>query len=87
MADLLFLKGAEVVCRVLLRIALVCGCCYSQASLIAADQFFETRIRPVLVERCAKCQGSQKASSGLRVDSLEALRNGFSNAGLGTGSV
>ncbi len=63
-------------CRVLLRMALVCGCCYSQARVVADDQFFETRIRPVLVERCAKCHGSQKASSGLRVDSLEALRKG-----------
>lgn len=43
----------------------------------AADTtFFETKIRPVLVGKCAKCHGAQKASSALRVDSREALLKG-----------
>lgn len=40
------------------------------------EHFFETRIRPVLIEKCFKCHGSEKASSGFRVDSREALLKG-----------
>ena len=40
--------------------------------------FFESRIRPVLVESCYKCHSSQSQSpkGGLRVDSREALLRG-----------
>lgn len=40
------------------------------------EEFFESRVRPVLVERCVKCHGPDKASGGLRVDSREALLKG-----------
>ena len=35
--------------------------------------FFEAKIRPILVERCFKCHGPRKAEAGLRLDSREAL--------------
>jgi len=41
-------------------------------SLDAAEQgdaFFETSVRPLLVERCQKCHGEKKQESGLRLDS------------------
>ena len=38
--------------------------------------FFESRIRPVLAERCIKCHGPNKQESGLRLDSAAALRTG-----------
>ncbi len=42
-----------------------------------ADRFFETRVRPVLVERCFGCHGPEsKMRGGLRVDSREALLKG-----------
>src|SRR5262249_6781349 len=41
-----------------------------------AVEFFETRIRPVLVERCLGCHGPKKQSSGLRLDSREAVLKG-----------
>jgi uncharacterized membrane protein len=41
-----------------------------------ADTFFELQVRPVLVTRCFKCHGGEKTSSGLRVDSREALISG-----------
>jgi cytochrome c553 len=41
----------------------------------AADDFFETRVRPVLMGRCAACHG-ENAASGLRVDSRAALLKG-----------
>ena len=41
-----------------------------------AEHFFETRIRPVLIEKCFKCHGGDKVSSELRVDSRDALLKG-----------
>jgi len=43
-----------------------------------ADQirFFETSVRPLLVERCFKCHGDKKQWGGLRLDSREALLQG-----------
>jgi len=40
------------------------------------EQFFENRIRPVLVTKCFKCHGSQAVSGELRVDSRDALLKG-----------
>ncbi len=39
-------------------------------------QFFESRIRPLLVNRCLACHGPSKQKSDLRLDSPEALRKG-----------
>ncbi len=39
-------------------------------------QFFETRIRPVLIESCQGCHGEMKQKAGLRVDHLESLLAG-----------
>ncbi len=39
-------------------------------------EFFEARIRPILVERCIKCHGPKKQESGLRLDSREGLLKG-----------
>ncbi|MCA9191935.1 MAG: PSD1 domain-containing protein [Planctomycetales bacterium] len=43
-----------------------------------SDEFFERKIRPVLVEHCYSChsQEAQKSEGGLRVDSREALNRG-----------
>lgn len=48
------------------------------ASSVEAVEFFEKRIRPVLVARCYECHSveSGKAKGGLRVDSREAMRRG-----------
>lgn len=39
-------------------------------------RFFETRIRPLLVEKCFKCHGDRKQWGGLRLDSRESLMRG-----------
>ena len=36
-------------------------------------QFFETRIRPILVEHCIHCHGPKKQSGGVRLDSRQAI--------------
>lgn len=42
----------------------------------ASEEFFEKRVRPVLVEHCSKCHGADRQESDLRVDSLEMLKSG-----------
>lgn len=41
-----------------------------------AVRFFETSVRPILVEHCQKCHGAAKQWSGLRLDSREAILQG-----------
>jgi len=38
--------------------------------------FFESKIRPILVERCYECHGDRKQKGGLRLDSLLAWKAG-----------
>jgi hypothetical protein len=40
------------------------------------ETFFELKVRPVLANDCWPCHGGKKTSSGLRVDSREALLKG-----------
>ena len=44
--------------------------------LLADETFFETRVRPILVNRCFECHGRTEPKGGLRVDSREALLRG-----------
>jgi mono/diheme cytochrome c family protein len=46
-----------------------------------ADDFFENRIRPVLVERCQKCHGQTESKGKLRLDSRESLLQGGETGG------
>lgn len=48
----------------------------SAAAGLTADEFFENRIRPVLVEKCLICHGPHTAENGLRLDSAEHLLKG-----------
>jgi hypothetical protein len=49
-------------------------------------RFFETSVRPLLVEQCFKCHGDKKQWGGLRLDSREALlRGGDSGAAIVSG--
>ncbi len=43
-----------------------------------ALEFFERRIRPILVEHCQSCHGPEKQKSGLRLDTREAVLRGGS---------
>ncbi len=48
------------------------------AHALPAEQieFFEKRIRPVLVEQCQECHGAEKQKGGLRLDSREGWQKG-----------
>src|SRR4051794_5426223 len=41
-------------------------------------QFFETKVRPILVQRCYRCHsgGARKQKGGLHLDSREGLQKG-----------
>src|SRR5271170_2188411 len=57
-------------------------------TITAADEeFFERKVRPVLVQHCQRCHGPEKAKGGLRLDSrAAALKGGDSGPALVPGS-
>ena len=57
---------------------LLCNCCNSDdaARLLDENTFFESKIRPLLVEHCYECHGTTKQESGLRLDSREDIVTG-----------
>jgi Protein of unknown function (DUF1553)/Protein of unknown function (DUF1549)/Planctomycete cytochrome C len=48
----------------------------SGAPTAEVAEFFEARIRPILVEKCVGCHGPKKQSSNLRLDSRDAVLKG-----------
>ena len=40
----------------------------------SALDFFERRVRPLLIKRCSRCHGPQKQESGLRLDHIHYVR-------------
>lgn len=42
----------------------------------AGVEFFEKKVRPILVERCVSCHGVEKQQGGLRLDSTAGIRAG-----------
>lgn len=42
----------------------------------AGEEFFESHIRPLLMDHCWECHGAEKQWSGLRLDSAQALLRG-----------
>lgn len=46
------------------------------AAAVRGDEFFESRIRPVLHEQCVQCHGPEKQEGRLRVDALRFLLEG-----------
>ncbi len=67
----------------MLRMGAMTSCGLLWATVVmAADfspeslEFFEKRVRPVLVEHCIKCHGEKQQKGGLRLDSRSALLTG-----------
>jgi len=48
----------------------------AEETIKTQDLFFETNIRPILVEKCIRCHGTDKSESGLRLDSAESFSRG-----------
>ncbi|WP_205678716.1 PSD1 and planctomycete cytochrome C domain-containing protein [Aquisphaera insulae] len=52
------------------------GMIVAAAPPAGTDETFERSVRPLLVERCIRCHGAEKASGGLRLDSRAAILRG-----------
>lgn len=50
----------------------------TDGSVLTADQveFFESKVRPVLVEHCYECHSQSQSNGGLRLDHRDGLRSG-----------
>jgi hypothetical protein len=59
-----------------LTAALVCSPTGSRASTPEGLEFFEKKIRPVLVAECIDCHNAEKTKGGLRLDFREGWRKG-----------
>lgn len=57
-------------------VGLFCSAWASSLSAEDGESFFESRIRPLLVERCLECHGEKKQEGGLRLDSRAAWQAG-----------
>ncbi len=73
------LPGAWIKTLLQNRVLLAAICCLT-ASLASnaedTEQFFESRIRPLLIEKCLSCHNAEKQSGGLRLDSRDAMLKG-----------
>lgn len=61
---------------VILTLVAFLSLCRAAVAGPADEDFFEIKIRPLLVGKCFKCHGGEKVSSGLRIDSRQALVKG-----------
>ncbi len=50
--------------------------CHAESPTQASAEFFERRVRPILIEKCHRCHGPQVQKGGLRLDSRESLIKG-----------
>jgi len=50
--------------------------CRAESPTGASAEFFEKKVRPVLVEKCHRCHGGKLQKGGLRLDSRESLLKG-----------
>ena len=49
------------------------------ASVRGENDIYSKQIKPLLQERCYSCHGALKQKSGLRLDTVEAMRKGGSD--------
>ena len=68
--------GGKAIFGASMMIGLCLAPCASGSGEAADEEFFETRVRPVLAGTCVKCHGADKVSGGLRLDSREAMLEG-----------
>src|SRR5262245_35402153 len=74
-----FMSGVNrISSRAAIWIAVAGFCLVTSHALADGNEFFEQRIRPLLVEQCYKCHSAEaeKIKGGLRLDSRDALLKG-----------
>lgn len=70
-------QTAVSICRFVITVVSVClmqvgATCYA----VSDEEFFEARIRPLLVKHCVACHGDKKQEGGLRLDSRDGWMRG-----------
>ena len=63
----------------MIGVSLPCTVSAEDAASPQAIEFFEKRVRPLLVQHCQECHGAKKQEASLRLDSREALVKGGDN--------
>ena len=51
-------------------------CSLPYQSLVTADEFFEKKVRPLLVAKCYQCHSGTKSAGGLSLDSRQGWEKG-----------
>jgi mono/diheme cytochrome c family protein len=58
----------------------------SQDDIVALDavqtRFFESKVRPLLIDHCVRCHGEEKQEGGLRLDSQSSFSKGGENGAI-----
>jgi hypothetical protein len=57
----------------------VAGSSPARADESVNEEFFERKVRPILVDRCLECHGKDKQKGGLRLDARESMLKGGDN--------
>ena len=71
--------GSYLICSINSAAAEIRGSGINAPGLAAQPEqaeFFESKIRPILIEHCFKCHGPTKQEAGLRLDSREGILRG-----------
>ncbi len=72
----------------LIAISSVAVCDESDINVDIQTRFFESKVRPLLIDSCVRCHGDEKQEGGLRLDSQAAFaRGGESGAIVDTASL
>ena len=61
---------------VLLAISPAAVCDESDVDIKTRTRYFESKVRPLLIENCVRCHGDEKQEGGLRLDSQAAFAKG-----------
>jgi len=63
--------------RVLIALELYsAGTLYAESPTVDSVEFFERKVRPLLIAKCQTCHGAERQKGGLRLDSRESLLKG-----------
>ena len=63
----------------LLAVSSAAFCDESDVDTNTRTRFFESKVRPLLIDNCVRCHGEEKQEGGLRLDSQTAFTKGGEN--------
>ena len=69
-------SGVPILMRSLLILLVICSTTRAAEPTAPQIEFFEAKVRPLLIEHCYACHSSKKQEASLRVDSRAALLKG-----------